>query len=170
LLEVSLSGNKLPYFCIDALVNSIHLPQGVRLSDTKIDDLSAYSLVSQIVKSSASKNPIGVCQLDLSANPLLSYPFYKQLLILIKSSAPSSIKTIDLRKCSIEEAYLIKLGKNVTLAHAGGIARSSKNLLNAQVKTGNRDVSNKSLSRKSSKMKVSEPTNQYSTSNFLTID
>jgi len=50
IIEVSLSGNHLPYFCIDALVNAKKLPQGLRLSDTRMDDLSAFSLCSRIIK------------------------------------------------------------------------------------------------------------------------
>lgn len=45
LFEVSLSGNHLPYFCIDALVNSKRLPRGLKLADTNLDDLTAHSLV-----------------------------------------------------------------------------------------------------------------------------
>jgi hypothetical protein len=50
LAELSLAGNHLPYFCIDALVNSKKLPQGLKLSDTRMDDLSAFSLVSRIIR------------------------------------------------------------------------------------------------------------------------
>jgi hypothetical protein len=54
-VELSLSGNHLPYFCIDALVNAKTLPQGLKLSDTRMDDLSAFSLVSRIIKQEANQ-------------------------------------------------------------------------------------------------------------------
>ena len=44
---LDLSGNHLPYFCIDALVNqSEGLPQRLDLTNTRLNDLSAYRLIS----------------------------------------------------------------------------------------------------------------------------
>ena len=109
LKELNLSGNHLPYFCIDALCNNKRLPAGLRLSDTRLDDLSAYQLTSKLVKSE-----IGVMQLDISRNPLLSYPFYQKLADLLKRHPGSILKTIDMRYCTISDQCLTKIGKLLT--------------------------------------------------------
>jgi len=48
--EISLCGNHLPYFCVDAISSSKNLPKNLILSDTRMDDLSAYHILSKIIK------------------------------------------------------------------------------------------------------------------------
>lgn len=110
IIEISLSGNHLPYFCIDALMNAKTLPQGLRLSDTRMDDLSAFGLVSRIIKQ-GNCNGEGIRQLDLSRNPLLSYPFYTKLAEVIQQNSPCSLEAIDLHFCTISEQCINKIGK-----------------------------------------------------------
>jgi hypothetical protein len=47
---LNLSGNNLPFFCVDALANSSWLPRILDLSDTRMDDLTAYHLLQILVK------------------------------------------------------------------------------------------------------------------------
>lgn len=42
LKHLNISGNYLPFFCVDALANSLNLPLTLDLSDTRLDDLSAF--------------------------------------------------------------------------------------------------------------------------------
>jgi len=67
---LSLSGNHLPYFCVDSLVNTKKLPRVLLLSDTRMDDLSAFHLLSSVLKQKQVRH------LDLSKNLMLGFPLY----------------------------------------------------------------------------------------------
>ena len=72
---VSLSGNHMPYFCIDGILSQEHLPEYLDLSETNMDDLSALHLVQGLI----SREKCEVKELSLARNPLLGYQFYNKV-------------------------------------------------------------------------------------------
>lgn len=95
---LSLAGNHLPYFCVDGLLSQETLPESLNLSDTQLDDLSAYHLVSGLIK----RHQCEVREINLSQNPLLGFAFFSKLVDLLEVwEQPINLKCINLENCTI---------------------------------------------------------------------
>ena len=65
LKELNLSGNHLPFYCIDAIVKNTDMVR-LDVSDCNLDDLSAYHIISKT----------NLKEVNLSYNPMLAFAFY----------------------------------------------------------------------------------------------
>lgn len=90
---LSLAGNHLPYFCIDGLLSQETLPDYLDLSDTRMDDLSAYHLVQGLLK----REQTVVKEVSLAKNPLLGFAFFSKVTDLLSScQTPTSLRLLNL--------------------------------------------------------------------------
>ena len=95
---LSLEGNHLPYFCIGGLLSQDALPRSINLADTRMDDLTAYHLVSGLIKRKNSE----VTEISLARNPLLGFAFFSKVADLLSAlEYPVNIKRIDLKDCTV---------------------------------------------------------------------
>ena len=103
---LNLSGNYLPYFCIDALVNqSEGLPHKLDLTNTRLNDLSAYRLISAALQDDSRRAQ----EIILAKNPLLSNSLCQKVVELLSLNPVNKLCVLNLDSCSISEKNLVKL-------------------------------------------------------------
>jgi len=71
---LNLGGNNIPYFCIDGMLAQKRLPKYLDLSDTRMDDLTAFHLVTGLIR-----NKHRTMEVSLARNPLLSFAFFTKV-------------------------------------------------------------------------------------------
>lgn len=97
---INLGGNNIPYFCVDGMLAQKRLPKYLDLSDTRMDDLTAFHLVSGLVK-----HQHRTVEVSLARNPLLSFAFFTKLSDFLASATTGKLKLklLNLQHCTISE-------------------------------------------------------------------